>query len=203
MINILNTKSCNLNSIYSAIHSLGYDVEIISMEDNFHNASRIIIPGVGFFPKVIKNIDNKDVIYKLKDFSTKGNPILGICLGMQLLADYSYEGEVTQGFGLISGKVEQMESNSYYVLPHVGWNNVKLVKKHVLFNRIKDNSDFYFVHSYQFNATNSENVLATSKYLEIFNSVVCSNNIIGTQFHPEKSQKNGLKFLDNFCSWQI
>ena len=122
---------------------------------------------------------------------------------MQLLADYSYEGEVTQGFGLISGKVEQMESNSYYVLPHVGWNNVKLVKKHVLFNRIKDNSDFYFVHSYQFNATNSENVLATSKYLEIFNSVVCSNNIIGTQFHPEKSQKNGLKFLDNFCSWQI
>ncbi len=125
---------------------------------------------------------------------------MGICLGMQILADMGTEGGDIQGLGLIPGRVVPIDAPGLS-LPHVGWNNVHQTQPHPLLESIRNNVDFYFVHSYRFETEDSRHVLARTEYGSWFPSFVAKGNVAGAQFHPEKSQANGLRLLDNFCCW--
>ena len=200
MIGIVDINTGNLTSIYNALNTIGFNCKIINPDSIDSSFSHLILPGVGNFFETMKFIKKKNYNKPILNFIITGKPILGICLGMQLIATYSEETKKTDGFNLIPGKVITFKNIR---VPHVGWNNVVYQKKDFfLFDEIKNNRDFYFVHSYFFIADKQEHILATSKYEKInFASVIYKDNIIGCQFHPEKSQKNGLQFLKNFCSW--
>ena len=132
----------------------------------------------------------------------KSKPFLGICLGMQLLADLSHEYGKHKGLGWIGGKVIPIDRTLPAVkIPHMGWNSVKIIKQHAIFNNITNEEDFYFVHSYKFISETKENICAETFYHLDISAVVIKNNIIGTQFHPEKSQNLGIQFIKNFIEW--
>ena len=126
---------------------------------------------------------------------------MGICLGMQLLSDWGEEGGGSAGLGLISGEAKRMPEERDLLLPHVGWNTVEFVKNHPVFQGVKNGIDCYFVHSYHFVCKSDEHVYGRSSYGRDFVSVVGRDNVLGFQFHPEKSQKNGLQLIENFCDW--
>jgi glutamine amidotransferase len=137
----------------------------------------------------------------VNDFAASGKPLMGICLGMQILSSIGSENTISDGLGLIPGEVKLMEGPENLKLPHVGWNNISLSQDHILLEGIKKNIDFYFVHSYCFHVHNKSQSIASTEYGNVFTSIVANENVFGTQFHPEKSQKNGLRILDNFCLW--
>lgn len=200
MIGIIDINTGNLTSIYNALNSIGFESKIINPDSIKSNYSHIILPGVGNFFETMKFNKKKDYVKSILNFAITGKPILGICLGMQLMGTYSEETKKTDGFNLIPGRTVPFKN---VPVPHVGWNNVIYQKDSFLFNEIKNNGDFYFVHSYFFITDKQEYIIATSEYKKInFASVIRKNNVIGCQFHPEKSQKNGLRFLKNFCSWR-
>ena len=149
----------------------------------------------------VKNISglwdsiNESVLIKKK-------PIFGICVGMQLFSDQGFEEEITEGFGWIKGSVKKIKLNNKDLkLPHMGWNEVNIVKKNDLFLEIKNLSHFYFVHSYAFEPENINDVICTTDYDKLVVVALLKENIFGTQFHPEKSQENGIKLLSNFLNW--
>ena len=155
------------------------------------------MPGQGSFHFGIQELKKFDLIDLIKDkVLVKKTPILGICLGMQLFADFGYEKEKTNGLGFIKGSVKKIKTE--LKLPHIGWNEVKFLRKDKIFNEMENNKDFYFVHSYYFDCLDEEDKLATTNYNFVFPSIVRKDNVIGLQFHPEKSLKNGLKLIDNF-----
>jgi len=201
LIAIIDYEMGNIGSIVGALKFLEIDFIISKNINKLSNAHAYILPGVGAFPQGMKNIKrfkldkliNREVEINKKHF-------LGICLGMQLLADYSIENKATQGLGLINGKVVNMKNNYKTRIPHVGWNNIKFKKDNKLFRNITSNSNFYFDHSFKFVPKNNNSTKATTKYSETFTSIVNKGNIYGTQFHPEKSQRNGLKILRNFSN---
>jgi glutamine amidotransferase len=127
--------------------------------------------------------------------------VLGICLGMQLLATAGVEGGLTPGLALVSGRVVPLAAKPGLRIPHVGWNEIHHRRKHPVLKGIRDDVDFYFVHSYRFAADDPRDVYAEAEYGEPFSAIVGRANVVGAQFHPEKSQANGLRILDNFCSW--
>jgi glutamine amidotransferase len=134
----------------------------------------------------------------------KKKPIFGICVGMQLFSDQGFEEEVTKGFGWIKGSVKKISLNNKDLkLPHIGWNEVNIVKKNDLFLGINNLSHFYFVHSYSFEAENINDVICITDYEKPIVAALLKKNIFGTQFHPEKSQENGIKLLSNFLSWNL
>ena len=196
MIGILDYGLGNLYSVYNALIYLGADVMIVNDNKNISNLTSLIIPGVGSFKKAMENLSDKKMIKPIKDFAISGKPLLGICLGMQLLATSGYEPSKTSGLGLISGQVKLLNTNMR--LPHVGWNNIELIKKNKLFDGVKTNADFYFVHSYHFSPNNSNTIITKTDYNSQFVSGINKENIYGLQFHPEKSQKQGLNILRNF-----
>lgn len=201
MIAIINdTDSSNIRSIYNAVYTLGYDAEVIKYEELSDKYSHLIIPGVGSYQSALnKNLSQTKE--KIHNYAKSGRPILGICLGMQLFANWGEEGGGANGLGLISGEVLKLPQDNGLLLPHVGWNTVNFVKSHPIFKGVKDNVDFYFVHSYHFICENNANIYGYTDYGEDFVSIIGRDNIIGLQFHPEKSQSNGLKLIDNFCNW--
>ncbi len=201
LIAIIDYEMGNIGSIVGALKFLEIDFIISNNINKLSIANAYILPGVGAFPQGIKNI-NKFKLDRLinREVKIKKKYFLGICLGMQLLADYSTENEITQGLGLISGKVIKMKSNNKVRVPHVGWNNIKFNKENKLFKNIIPNANFYFDHSYKFLPKDMKCIKATTRYGETFTSIVNKGNIYGTQFHPEKSQRNGLKILRNFSN---
>ena len=144
---------------------------------------------------LLKKILDQEVMVKKK-------PLLGICLVMQILADKGYEFGEHAGLGWIGGEVKKFAESGARKIPHVGWNDVVFSKKHFLFNEIEDGQSFYFVHSFCFQAMNSDSVIAVSDYEGEFTAAVAKDNIFATQFHPEKSQKNGLQLFRNFIEWK-
>ena len=192
MIGIIDYNAGNLRSIQKAVEL--YDKAIITNNsEELLACDKIILPGVGNFGSAMENLSKlKETIYKIIDDKV---PFLGICLGMQVLFEESEEKKGIKGLGIIKGNVVKFKDVEK--LPHMGWNNVKIVKDCPLFENIKDNSHFYFVHSYHINPA-EDCVVGKTEYGIEFPSVINKDNVYATQFHPEKSGKIGLKIIENF-----
>ena len=190
----------NLLSVKRAIEKCRGDVYTSDNPNDIYNAERIILPGVGAFKDGMINLQKKGWGEKIKEATLKNEiPLLGICLGMQLLANKGFEVEETKGLGLIKGEVRLLKSiDNLEKIPHVGWNEVEIINNSYLFDGINNGTDFYFVHSYQFIPESSNNIVTKTPYCGGFVSSIQENNIYGVQFHPEKSQKSGFKIIENF-----
>ena len=192
----------NIDSVLRAFEECGAQAYLASTNDDFADASYIVLPGVGSFKDGMDNIRTRGLDKVLHNQVIEQKvPFLGICLGMQLLADQGWEGGQTKGLGWIKGEVKKMDiAGKNLRLPHVGWNEVIIKKPDTIFRDFPTQKDFYFVHSYHFHCTQKENVLARTQYAGEFVSAVGRDNIFGVQFHPEKSQKAGFKLIQNFLS---
>lgn len=199
MIGIVDYGMGNISSVYNSLEYLGYDAKIINTPEEIEDLTHLIIPGVGSFKQAMHNLEDKKFIVPILNHVKNEKPLLGICLGMQLLATKGYEHGETNGLGLIEGEIIPFEINLH--VPHVGWNNINTLKKHPVVGKNVNQVDFYFVHSYYFNVKNKEDILTTTEYEISFPSIVAKDNIIGIQFHPEKSQEPGLNLLEAFCEW--
>ena len=177
------------------------DVVISNLPEDVLSCTHLVVPGQGAFKSCIDGLRNIPGMINALETSVIKNkkPFLGICVGMQLLADYSFENGKHEGLGWIKGSIKKMEVKSLK-LPHIGWNNVNVVNNSSQMVFSLANKDFYFVHSYYFDCLNSKNVLALTNYGINFPSIVCKENVYGVQFHPEKSSKQGLNLIKNFLS---
>jgi glutamine amidotransferase len=200
-IGIVNVGIGNTGSLCGALYSLGWDTRLLETVEDFEGVDRLILPGVGSFAESMVRLQRADLVNSLRRFAASGKPVLGICLGMQLLATRGFEGGLNEGLGLIPGEVRFFDIEKQYRLPHVGWNSLEVSLGHPLLKGIRRGVDFYFVHSYYFHTENESHIIGRTPYGFNFPSIVAKVNVVGTQFHPEKSQRNGLRFLDNFCSW--
>lgn len=195
---ILNYGSGNVGSVFNMLSTITDGAVVSNQPADLVSSTHIILPGVGAFGSAMKKIRKAIPLDILEEeVLRKGKPFLGICVGMQVLADRGFEFGEHKGLGWISGTVEKMKSGSFS-LPHVGWNNIEISKQVKLFDGLPDNQDFYFVHSYIFKERNPSDAAARTDYGEKFTSVVARDNIFGVQFHPEKSQKAGRIILKNF-----
>ena len=190
----------NIRSVIGALKKLGYRAKISKKREDLVRADRIILPGVGAFGDGMLNLQADDLISILeKRVLKEGCPFLGICLGFQLMFVSSDEFGLTDGLGWIEGEVKRFdESQKQFLIPHVGWNDVRQVSESTLLRGIDDDALFYFVHSYRVRKAELGSARALCFHGEDFVSIVEKDNIFGTQFHPEKSQKNGLQLLRNF-----
>ena len=202
MIAILNAGLGNIKSVKNSLNYLSVPNEIVSDLSSFETKfTKLILPGVGSFKTAMTESKIGKFYNKIMDIKSKKFPILGICLGSQILCTLGLEDGKTKGFGFIDGSVDKIDTNLR--LPHIGWNNVSIKKNHLILNNIKNNFAAYFVHSYSMKILNENQVYATTSYEETFPSIVINENIIGMQFHPEKSQKNGLLLLKNFSEFNV
>ena len=211
-ISVIDYGSGNLKSAAKALEAAGKNINIsqkiivTSDPKKIKQSDKIVLPGQGSFKDCYSGINKISGLNEsLNEFVLeKKKPILGICVGMQLFAKIGYESQETRGFGWIDAEVRKINNmNKKLKLPHMGWNEIELKKDCFLFSNIKNKSHVYFIHSYEFMTNEKDCVIATTNY---GNSIIVSiekENIIGTQFHPEKSQKNGLIILENFLKWKI
>ena len=192
----------NLLSVQRAFEKCGSDAVIIDNPLELRDAERIVLPGVGAFPDAMDNLRKNGWIEELnRAVLEKETPILGICLGMQLLADKGYEVRECDGLGYIPVEIIRFtQTQEKERIPHVGWNEILKREDSPLFDGIADGTNYYFVHSYHFRVANEENIATVTPYCGEFVSSVIKDNIVGTQFHPEKSQKAGFKLIKNFLS---
>ena len=199
-VHVVDYGMSNLGSIKRSLEECGADVVVSDDPRDLGAASHIVLPGVGAFCDGMANLHNLGWIEAIRNVVLKDNiPMLGICLGMQLLADIGYEGGEVPGLGLIPGEVKRLEPDSPTTrIPHVGWNEIYKTKPTSLFEGIPDGSDFYFVHSYHLVPKQPGHIIATTPYCGGFVSGVNSGSVFGVQFHPEKSQRIGFKLLRNF-----
>jgi imidazole glycerol-phosphate synthase subunit HisH len=199
-IGIVDVGIGNLGSIGGAVSTLGFDVLPVRRRDDFDRADAVILPGVGAFAHAMSLLERSELVGSLRKWARDGRPLLGICLGMQLLFKSGEEGGQTDGLNLIDGKILRIQEEPTIRLPHVGWNEISVVRNHPILSDVKQGVDFYFVHSYR--ASCSENaIIAKTEYGDWFPSIVGAGSVVGTQFHCEKSQRNGLRLLENFCWW--
>lgn len=205
MINVIDYEMGNLRSVAKAFERLGARVRVSADPRDIVTADKVVLPGVGAFRDCIDNLRAGGFVEPLLDHIESGKPLLGICVGMQMLFDESHEFGTHQGLGLIPGKVVRFpsgmtEAGERLKVPHMGWNNLAVRRSAPLFADIADGSFVYFVHSYYCAADNSADIAATCRYGDIeFCAAVWRENIMATQFHPEKSQDIGLKIFQNFA----
>lgn len=199
MITIIDFGMGNLGSIQNIIKKIGYSSRITSDVSEIESAEKLILPGVGSYDKAIKNLEASNLIEAIKSKAISGTPLLGICLGMQLLGNSSEEGVLT-GLGLIPGTVKKFNIDPPLKVPHMGWNVLNYNQDCLLYSEFDnfEETRFYFVHSYYFECDDPTTIAATTNYCSPFTSSIYKNNIYGTQFHPEKSHKFGMKLLRNF-----
>jgi len=192
----------NLRSVAKAFEKMGANVLISNKHSDIKNASKIVLPGVGAFKDAMQNLKALDLITLLtREVIQNKKPFLGICLGMQLLATKSFEFGETEGLGWIDAQIVKFDTMDTLKIPHVGWNTISYLNPSPIFKDIKTHSDFYFVHSYYFDADN-QYVTSTCNYGIDFIASVEKENIFATQFHPEKSQTYGLTIIKNFIELQ-
>ena len=205
-VTIVDYNSGNISSVINSFNEVAKDkvnIKVTSDLNKIKLSDKIVLPGQGSFKSCIDALINIDgLVDALNEFVIINNkPLIGICVGLQMFADIGYEETETKGLGWISGKVSKIDNqNGKYKLPHIGWNQINIVKDSKIFKDIKNNSHMYFVHSYEFIPEDKNFISATTNYSS---NIVCSvekENIFGTQFHPEKSDKIGLKIIDNFIS---
>lgn len=203
MILIVDYGLGNLFSVMKAFESIGVSARISADPKDLKEASHIVLPGVGAFGQGMRNLEAGGFHEALqKEVIEKKKPFLGICLGLQLLAEKGYEYEECAGLGWIAGEVKKLDVEKQGLkVPHIGWNNITLKKESRLLKGIKPDADFYFVHSYQLHCAHADDVVATTTYGEEITAVIERDNICAVQFHPEKSQEAGLKLLENFTHY--
>jgi glutamine amidotransferase len=201
MIGIIDYGMGNLLSVKNAVEYLGFDAELVTHPTNISAYDKLILPGVGAFHDCIKNITEKGFVNELNlAVLEKKKPILGICLGMQVMASIGNEGGKKMGLSWFDAEVELIVSeNSKCKIPHVGWSETSY-SNHPLFKDINGTPEFYFVHSYHMKCKSKNDVIATFNHGGVFTAAVAKQNIVGCQFHPEKSQEHGLKVLSNFIN---
>jgi len=195
---IIDYGMCNLDSIVRAIECCGGEPTLISRHEELQDATHIVLPGVGAFPDAMSRLREQGFADALPEQVANNIPLLGICLGMQLLFTQGQEVATTPGLDLIPGKVTLLKGQPGERIPHIGWNEVDHRQDCVLFSSIKQNADFYFVHSYAVEPDDASHTVATTPYAGGFASAVQNGLVFGTQFHPEKSQNVGFALLKNF-----
>jgi imidazole glycerol-phosphate synthase subunit HisH len=194
---ILDYGSGNVQSVKNLLQHLKVKSTISNKNKVIQDSTHIILPGVGAFGEAIKKLrKNIDINFLEKEVLKNKKPFLGICVGMQLLADTGEEFGIHKGLGWIKGKVIKLKSK---ILPHIGWNEIRIKNKNFIFQELHE-KDFYFVNSFHFVVKNKKLVLANTEYKNTFCSVVNKENIYGVQFHPEKSQLSGKQIIKNFLS---
>lgn len=203
MITIIDYGVGNIKAFYNIFNKISVEVKIAQKPADLLNSSKLILPGVGHFDYAMKRFTESGMLNTVNEMVLNENlPILGICVGMQMLANSSEEGNLP-GLGWIDARVNKIDSNLLAQttrLPHMGWNSIVVKKKNPLLNNLDSNSRFYFLHSYYFDSFNEADSIATSNYGKEFTSVVNHKNIYGVQFHPEKSHHYGIQLLKNFAN---
>ncbi|MFX1314846.1 MAG: imidazole glycerol phosphate synthase subunit HisH [Promethearchaeota archaeon] len=202
-IAIIDYEMGNLKSIYNCLSYLNINAIITDDPKLILDANGVILPGVGAFKDAMNYLTKKDLVKVIKQIVEEDKPLFGICLGLQLIFSKSFEMGETSGLDIIKGKVIAFNRANVGKIPQIGWNNVKFKNtEHFLVKGVKDNSFFYFVHSFYGIPENKDYILGMTKYGETeFCSMLSANNIIATQFHPEKSSKNGIKIFQNFIDF--
>ena len=205
-VTIVDYNSGNISSVINSFKEVAREkvnIEVTSDLSKIKFSDKVVLPGQGSFKSCVDALNCIDgLVDTLNEFAINGKkPLLGICVGLQMFADIGYEETETKGLSWISGKVSKINNqNNKYKLPHIGWNQINIVKDSKIFKDIENNSHMYFVHSYEFVPKDKNVISATTDYSS---NIVCSvekENIFGTQFHPEKSDKRGLKIIDNFIN---
>jgi len=205
-VTIVDYNSGNISSVINSFKEVAKDkvnIQVTSDLNKIKSSDKVVLPGQGSFKSCVDALNNiSGLVGTLNDFVLiNKKPILGICVGLQMFADVGYEETKTKGLGWISGKVSKIDNhNGKYKLPHIGWNQINILKDSKIFKEIENNSHMYFVHSYELVPNDKSVVSATTDYST---DIVCSvekENIFGTQFHPEKSDKIGLKIINNFIN---
>jgi len=203
MIAIINYNMGNLRSVEKAFKRIDEPCIVTNDHETISNADRILLPGVGHFKNGMAELEKSGLIPLIKELAfERKKPFLGICLGMQLLSNFSEEGS-TKGLSFIDSETKKFPDLGHLKVPHIGWNTLDQNITHPLFDGISDDKQFYFVHSYYVESTNSDNVLTETEYGIRFTSSMVRENIIGVQFHPEKSHSQGLRLLKNFASFNV
>ena len=203
-VTIVDYNSGNISSVINSFKEVAKDkinIKITSDLNEIKSSDKVVLPGQGSFRSCIGALNKiNGLIDTLNEFALESKkPLLGICVGLQMFADIGYEETETKGLGWISGNVSKIDNqNDKYKLPHIGWNQINIVKESKIFKGIKNNSHMYFVHSYEFIPEDESVISATTDYSSKIVCAVEKENIFGTQFHPEKSDKLGLKIIENF-----
>ncbi|WP_456399969.1 imidazole glycerol phosphate synthase subunit HisH [Persephonella sp.] len=201
MITVVDYGMGNLRSVAKALEKVGLDVKVSSDPEDVLNSKAIVVPGVGAFGDAMHNLDRLGLLDPVIRSIESGKPYLGICLGLQILFEYGYEFGEHKGLGVLKGKVIRFENREDFKVPHMGWNQVWIKQKEGLFSDIKDGEYYYFVHSFYAVPSEESDIASTTDYITEFCSAVQKGNVWAVQFHPEKSQKAGLKLLENFKSF--
>jgi glutamine amidotransferase len=203
-VTIVDYNSGNISSVINSFKEVAEDkvnIEVTSDLNKIKSSDKVVLPGQGSFKSCLDSLNNiSGLVDVLNEFTINNKkPLLGICVGLQMFADIGYEETETKGLGWIAGEVSKIDNqNGKYKLPHIGWNQINIVKDSKIYKDIENNSHMYFVHSYEFIPKDKSVISGTTDYSS---NIVCSvekENIFGTQFHPEKSDKIGLKIIDNF-----
>ena len=206
MIAIINYNAGNITSVARALQNIGHDFVITDEAKKLEVASHVIFPGVGAAGEAMAYLREKNLDAWLKNYIKTGKPLLGICLGTQIILDYSEENE-TDCIGLVAGSTkrfpDKLTSGSQALkVPHMGWNSVTIRRSHPVFTDVSPDAEFYFVHSYYPAPSDESAVLGVTDYGMKFCSVLAKENLVAMQFHPEKSGRPGLQILRNFCAWR-
>ena len=206
MVAIIDYKAGNITSVARALENIGQKYAITDDERKLKDASHIIFPGVGAAGEAMAYLRKKQLDNALKNCFSSGKPILGICLGTQIVMERSEENDA-ECIGLITGSTrrfsERLTSGGEILkIPHMGWNSVNFKREHTVFAKINPEAEFYFVHSYYPAPSDMDVVLGTTDYGITFCSVLAFKNLVAMQFHPEKSGRPGLQILKNFCAWR-
>ena len=203
-VTIVDYKSGNISSVINSFKEVAKDkvnIEVTSDLNKIKSSDKVVLPGQGSFKSCIDGLNSiNGLIDTLTEFALNNKkPLLGICVGLQMFADVGYEEVETKGLGWISGKVSKIDNqNGKFKLPHIGWNEIDIQKESKIFKDIENKSHMYFVHSYEFVPQDNSVISATTDYSSKIVCAVEKDNLFGTQFHPEKSDKTGLKIIDNF-----
>ena len=199
MIVIVDYGMGNLRSVQKGFEKAGYDALITSDPTQVRQASKVVVPGVGAFEDAIAELRRRDLVRPILEAIDAGKPFLGICLGLQLLFDVSYENGRHEGLGVLRGEVVRFDLPPEYSVPHMGWNQLWIRRPAPILEGIADGAHFYFVHSYYVVPQDAEVIATETDYRERFCSMIWRDNVFATQFHPEKSQSDGLRMLRNFA----
>ena len=199
-IAIIDYGMGNLRSVQKGFEKVGASAQITSDPDQVAAADKVVLPGVGAFEDAIAELKRQNLVQPVLDAIDSGRPFLGICLGLQLLFDVSYENGEHKGLGVIPGRVVRFELPREYSVPHMGWNQLLIRRKAPLLEGIEEGTQVYFVHSYYVVPDNPSVIATETDYPDPFCSMIWRDNLYATQFHPEKSQSEGLKILKNFAA---